>query len=50
MSYTRESLVDELRDSEVEVAYGIDKRADSLYAGVDIVSVDNLLEDILYEV
>ncbi len=46
MSYAGETLVDELKDSEVEVVYGIDKRADSLYTGIDIVSVDDSLEDV----
>lgn len=46
MSYAGETLLDELKDSEVEVAYGIDKNADGIYADVDIVSVDDELDDV----
>lgn len=46
MSYAGETLVDELRDTGIEVAYGIDKRADSLYADIDIVSIDDLQNDV----
>jgi len=46
MSYAGETLVDELKDTEIEVAYGIDKRADSLYADIDIVSIDDLQNDV----
>ena len=46
MSYVGETLLDELKDSEVEVAYGIDQNAAGIYADVDIVSVDDTLEDV----
>ena len=46
MSYVGETLVDELKDTEVEVAYGIDRKEDSLYADVDIVSADDSLEEV----
>ncbi|MBD5549025.1 MAG: hypothetical protein HDQ97_16835 [Lachnospiraceae bacterium] len=46
MSYAGETLIDELKDTGVEVAYGIDQKADSIYAEVDIVSVNSLLEDV----
>lgn len=46
MSYAGETLIDELRDSGITVAYGIDKKADSLYADVDIVSMDDDLEKV----
>lgn len=46
MSYAGETLVDELADTGIEVAYGIDKRADSLYADVDIVSMEDSLEKV----
>lgn len=46
MSYAGETLVDELKDTGVEVLYGIDERADSLYAEVDIVSAGDSLEEV----
>lgn len=46
MSYAGETLLEELKDSEVEVAYGIDKNADGIYADVDIVSLDDDLENV----
>lgn len=46
MSYAGETLIDELKDTGVEVVYGIDKRSDSLYADVDIVSIDDSLDDV----
>lgn len=44
MSYAGETLVDELKGTGITVAYGIDKRAESIYADVDIVSVEDGLE------
>lgn len=41
MSYVGETLVKELKDTGIEVAYGIDKRANSLYSDVDILSLDD---------
>ncbi len=46
MSYAGETLVDELKDTEIEVSYGIDKRSDSLYADIDIISIDDLQNDV----
>ena len=46
MSYAGETLLEELKDSEVTIAYGIDKNADGIYADVDIVSVDDNLEQV----
>lgn len=46
MSYAGERLVDELKNSPVTVAYGIDQRADNLYAEVDIVTMDDKLEEV----
>lgn len=44
MSYAGETFIDELKGSKVEIAYGIDQRANSIYADVDIVPVDDVLE------
>lgn len=46
MSFAGKTLVDELRDTEIEVVYGIDKKVDSIYADVDIVSADEPLEKV----
>lgn len=46
MSYAGETLVDELKGTGITVAYGIDKKTDSIYADVDIVSVEDVLEDV----
>lgn len=46
MSYAGETLMEELRDTDVQVVYGIDKKADSIYADVDIVTMDDTLEEV----
>lgn len=43
MSYVGETLLDELKDSEIEVAYGIDKNANSIHVDVDIVTTEDML-------
>lgn len=46
MSYAGETLIDELRDTGITVAYGIDKNAASLYSDVDVVLIDDISEDV----
>ena len=46
MSYAGETLVEELKNSNIEIAYGIDQKANSIYAEIDIVSVYDDLEDV----
>lgn len=46
MSYAGETLIDELKNTNVEVVYGIDRRSESLYADIDIVSIDDSLENV----
>ncbi len=41
MSYAGEALVEELKDTDIQVVYGIDRNADSIYADVDIVSMED---------
>ncbi len=41
-----ERLLDELKDSEVEVKYIIDKKADMMYADVDIVTPEEPLDEV----
>lgn len=46
MSYAGETLVKELKDSNVTIVYGIDKNAEGMYADVDILSLDDHLPDV----
>ncbi len=46
MGYAGETLVEELKGSDIEILYGIDKKAGSLYADMDIVSLDDVLEEV----
>lgn len=46
MSYAGETLIDELKDSNITVAYAIDKNADSIYADVDVISIENNLKSV----
>ncbi len=46
MSYAGETLIEELKGSNVEVAYGIDQNADTIYADVDIVTMEDHLDDV----
>lgn len=46
MSYAGETLVEELRGKELEIAYGIDRKADCIYADFDVVSPDDDLEEV----
>ncbi len=41
MSYAGETLIDELKDSQIKVVYGIDKNADMICADVDILSLED---------
>lgn len=46
MSFAGETLLDELKNSGITVAYGIDKNADALYTDVNIVTTDEVLEEV----
>lgn len=46
MSFAGETLIDELKGTGITVAYGIDKKADLIYADVDIVSMDDEWEQV----
>ena len=46
MSYAGETLVDELRETDTQVLYGIDQRAERLYAEVDIVTLETELKEV----
>jgi hypothetical protein len=46
MSFAGETLIEELKNTDIKVAYGIDKNAESIYADVDVVSADDDLMDV----
>lgn len=46
MSYVGETLLDELKDTGVEVAYGIDVNADKIYLDVHTVTLEEELENV----
>lgn len=46
MSYVGRTLVEELKNTEVSVVYGIDKNARSIYADVKVLSMEDELEEI----
>ena len=48
MSYAGETLVDELKNTDINVAYGIDKKSASkyYYTAIDILSTDDDLEPV----
>ena len=46
MSYAGETLIDELKDSNIIVAYTIDKNADSIYSDIDIVAIEDDLKPV----
>lgn len=46
MSYVGERLVEELKDSSIQIAYGIDKMAETIYSDIDLVTMENELEQV----
>ena len=46
MRYAGETLVDELKNTEIEVSYGIDKNADSIYSNIAICSMEDNLDKV----
>lgn len=46
MSYVGETLIDELQGTDITIAYGIDKNAASICADVDIVSMEDVLDEV----
>lgn len=46
MSYAGQTLINELKDTDIVVAYGIDKKADSIYSDIEMVSMDDELEEV----
>lgn len=46
MSYTGERLLNELRDSDIIIKYGIDRNADGIYADVELVFPEDVQDNI----
>ena len=46
ISYAGETLIEELKDTGVHVAYGIDKKGESIYADVEVFSLEDELEPV----
>ena len=46
MSYAGETLIDEIKDSNITVVYAIDKNADSIYSDIDIISIEDDLKPV----
>lgn len=46
MGYAGETLIEELKGTDIEIAYGIDQKADSIFSDIDIVSPDDLMDDV----
>lgn len=46
MGYLGKRLYDELKDSEIEVRYAIDKNADNLYLELDVISPDENMPEV----
>lgn len=46
MSYAGETLVEELKHSDITIKYGIDQNADKMYADFDIVSPEETLDEV----
>lgn len=46
MSFAGKTLVDELKSTKTEVAYGIDKNTDRIYSEINIVSMKDELEPV----
>lgn len=46
MGYVGETLVEELRETSINVLYGIDKNADGIYSTLEIYSMDDELETV----
>lgn len=46
MSHAGETLINEIKDTEITVAYGIDKNADTIYSTIDLCSLEDDLEKV----
>lgn len=46
MSYAGETLIEELRGTNIEIAYAIDKNANAIYSDINVVTMEDNLEDV----
>ena len=46
MSYAGETLLEELRETQIQVVYGIDKNAENIYSDISILSLEDTLDDV----
>lgn len=46
MSFMGQRLYEELRDTDIEVKYGIDKNSDKIYADIDLINPEDDLEEV----
>lgn len=46
MSYVGERLYNELKGSDIEVKYAIDKNADAIYSELEIITPEDILEEV----
>lgn len=46
MSYVGERIYDELKNSEIEVKYAIDKNAESIYSDITVCSPEDVLQEV----
>lgn len=46
MSYVGLSLIKELQDSQIEIVYGIDKNAASIYSKIKLLTIDDCLPEV----
>lgn len=46
MSYAGERLLEELKGSDIEVRYGIDRNAETIYSDIDLVTIEDSLEPV----
>lgn len=46
MSYAGETLVEELKGTDIEIAYGIDRNTDGIYADIDVLTPEQELENV----
>ncbi len=46
MSYLGERLLNELKNSEIQVVYGIDRNADAIYSDIEVKTLEDELEPV----
>lgn len=46
MSYVGKTLLNELKESEIDIAFAVDRNLDDIYADINIVSINDSWEDI----